>query len=400
MIFLGLLAIFMAGCSKVVEHVSLHGEEVRYEWMTDLSLPVPLIFDFETVSTKGTINELADLADKDFAFFAVNKNAEDLTEEKDIVFPDNTKARSRKGEDGEICMDFVGPAGEQASYYYPIETEDNYSFYAYHSTALGTSTPPEPITVDGKSILVDVPVAVFDDILWGAAEAQVYTDENSGVRYDGFNSRYIRNVGVNPSIEFQHPASCLSFQITRKDSTVPSLRILSVDVSMVDIPTKATLCVLDKAEEGESHSGNFINSKEPKTVHVGKIGEAFLNRPSQALPDFFIAPQSEPITLKLEFKVVDGKPAVKDPENPGEYLPETPEIMSVTYEIDPTQIEEIENDCFERGKRYTCNLILHSPVNIDIQVDVERYLDAYNSQTQMEYDPNDFGLDEIPGGNF
>ena len=356
MIFLGLLAIFMAGCSKVVEHVSLHGEEVRYEWMTDLSLPVPLIFDFETVSTKGTINELADLADKDFAFFAVNKNAEDLTEEKDIAFPDNTKARSRKGEDGEICMDFVGPAGEQASYYYPIETEDNYSFYAYHSTALGTSTPPEPIMVDGKSILVDVPVAVFDDILWGAAEAQVYTDENSGVRYDGFNSRYIRKVGVNPSIEFQHPASCLSFQIEQKGSS--GLKFKSIDVSVLEIPTTATLCLVDWDGDGQDNSGTFVKSENPKDVP--------LEFDESGISSIFIAPQTEPVTLNLEFSLTDGS------------------TTTLPYIIDPKYCK-LSNG-FERGMRYTFKLIVHAAQQIKIEVSVEAYKDAFDEA--ITWDPD------------
>lgn len=356
MIFLGLLAIFMAGCSKVVEHVSLQGGEVRYEWMTDLSLPVPLMFDFETVSTKGTINDLDGLAEKDFAFFAVNKNADVLTAEKDINLPDNAKARSRKGADGRIYMDFVDASGAAVPYYYPAATEDNYSFYAYHSTALGTGTLPAEIK--DKYITVDVPVAVSDDILWGAAIAPVYTDGNSGVQYDGFNARYIRKVGITPAISFEHPASCLSFQITKKGTS--SLKFKSIDVSVMDIPTKATLCVADMDGDDQDMSGAFIKSDSRKDVPLD------LDDTGAETP-IFIVPQKEALTLNLDMSFSDGSSS------------------ALTYKIDPKQYG-LDNG-FEKGTRYTFNLIVHAAQQIKIEVSLESYKDAFDET--MTYDPDD-----------
>lgn len=355
----------LAGCSKEVPQTQQPDPDA---WMFDVSLPVPVRFHSGDAASKAAIEKATQMVGKRFAFFAVNKNATDPND-KEINFPNNVKAKCAAidGNDSQVRFDFEDAYGNLTSYYYPMQSEECYSFYSYYCSE-AANTPaqswPEP-TITDTSITVDIKVAVTEDILWGKAVAEKVDS------HDGYNARYIRKVdNSTPSITFEHPAACIEFAVTRKESVSGdgATGLTLNAANLMNIANKATLCIVD-TDTATDYSGCFTGVVSKGRVSVLPAPQQLLTTSSYELPDLFIMPQNEPLTLKLDF-TVEGSSS----------------ILSQEYPIDPADYNLTNG--FERGKRYRFNLIVYSPVKVDIVAEVLPYEDAFGEGVVEEYDPD------------
>lgn len=365
----------LAGCSKEVPQTQQPDPDA---WMFDVSLPVPVRFDAGGLEVKSAINQTSDLVGKKFAFLAVNETVSDLTEPMDLVFPDNVKALCEE-KDGKLSFSFYSSNAwsQKETYYYPMTTDQNYSFYGYYSVA-ATGSPNYEVPVchrTADSIYVEIPVGSTDDILWGKAEAEPIGG------YLGFNARYVRKTGKMPVVNFQHPAACLSFTLTRKksmddeDEATTSTLTLK-DVYLDSIPVKARLCLVDRVASREGSFTAAVESKKKVRVDGGQqlTFDASGNGVPVVMNDFFIMPQKDSLSVKLVFEVTDATASTK-------------ETIETNYVIRPEDLDLA--DGFEKGNRYNFNLIVYSPVKIDISAEVIPYEDAFGGN--KVYDP-DTGL--------
>lgn len=352
----------MVGCSKDEPCRPVSGEA----WMYDVSLPVPINFRSGTVASKAAIESEEDLVDKLFGFFAVNKKAGDLTQKKDISFPDNVKAIYRDV-DGQKYFDFVqnGNANKSVTYYYPSNTSDYYSFYAYHPGLSAAQTTPE-YEISPRSITVDVEVGRGNDILWGEAKATPVTI--AGMRYEGFNAMYVRKTGNQPVVNFKHVTACLKLKMERFGDTAD--KVVLTEAVLNSIPTKVKLCVLDLADMSRTgkitsvlETGSRAFHTDPYTLTAGTPVD---------LSDVFIAPQSGPVSVTFKFFVY--------PDD-GEAMYQ----MNVTHELDPSVFNGA--DGFEEGKWYGFNIKMYSPEKVTVEAEVESYEDAF-SGGYVTYDPD------------
>lgn len=357
LIFLGVLAIFMAGCSKDTPEVQAKPDPDA--WMYDVSLPVPIRFGSSELDTRAAIEDMSDMVDQRFAFIAVNKNADNLNEPDDIDFPDNARAKyvGVGSEEGKFVFMTPKNSAEEMVYYYPVNTDECYSFYGYHSEETKNNVDPDnvpPIAREEDVVAVEIGVAVKEDILWGKAEAEAEIASN-GYMYDGFNAAYIRKIQKTPCVEFIHPATCLRFTLTRKENRVSSNLIVS-HAYLDSIPSKARLCLYDLARD---KMGQFTDVIETNDVEIAK-GVALTTNVGKKLDDLFIMPQTEPLKLRLVFA-----------------LPNSTTGMSMTYELDPNDYPAIGPEGFLAGHRYNFNLIVWDPVKVEITASVKGYDDAF-----------------------
>lgn len=172
--------LFMVGCSKNNPQPSAPDA-----WVNDLSLPVPIQFGSTTIlQTKAGYESLNDLGGTTFAVFG-------LAEGSDPIL-DNEPATLSNG-----YLDL-----ECGTKYYPKDSENNYTFYAYAPIA----------ATGGLSPVISIGT---QDYVWARAKAEPVVNAN-GVEVNGFNAWYmrtIRQLGVanthSPNFDFTHVTSGL-----------------------------------------------------------------------------------------------------------------------------------------------------------------------------------------------
>lgn len=294
------LVILMAGCTSGVlrQEPSVSGLESE-AWRYDETLPVPIILGCSDAGTKAQINDVAALDDKIFGTFAINKDADTI----ETLF--SNKVSQYQHERRKFIFGTTTDASCPEDYiYYPVDSEVNYSFYAYYAYQPDNKVvimPESEVSEDGKKILVNMPVAKEADILWGKAETSGY----------GFNAHFLRqnkNQDVGPRFVFKHPAACLSFTA----STAPGLTLqeggyhpLIQHVKFYNLPTNAQLCIYDCEHSKE---GTFIKVNERGTQYLTvKGGHQNLNaevKGAEPAPvgDIFIAPQDGPLECGINIR--------------------------------------------------------------------------------------------------
>ena len=154
LIFLGALAILMAGCSK-----NNPQQPDPDAWVHDLSLPVPIQFGSPLPVTKAVgFVDASDLEGIDIGVYGLDKSADAVWNLQDLTSGDVILA-NKKGTITQGSIDLEG-----GPYYYPRVSEKNYTFYGYYPKT-------SPTTSDGGGLYVNVPL-VNTDVLWSRAEAK------------------------------------------------------------------------------------------------------------------------------------------------------------------------------------------------------------------------------------
>ena len=335
-IFLGALAIFMAGSTKdVVTGVnSLH---MGYDdaWKTDLSLPVPIILGNRPDLSRGALNSQSDMHGERFGIFAMDRDSASVQ-----LLMSNEVAHYVYNEGGMGHFRFGGWNTEEVVKYYPRNSNKNYSFYAYYKRG------EETVEINDTKVLMNVKLFRPNDVLWGKAEAP------EGEM--GFNEAYFRkNPDASVSFDFSHPASQLSFSVSPSENlALPEKSIFRIEqMWFYDVPADVKLCVADCNKESsvvgkftevsavrdsvflecaEGGSPNLAtdlryNSLPDTHVHIGQ--------------DIFIAPQTETVKCVLVVTNVGNG------------------VYRIPFDLHPSIVNP-EMVGYEAGKRYAYNIVI------------------------------------------
>lgn len=275
---LTLLAALSLGCTKNGLNPERDSSFDNAPWAIDESMPVPIQFDgsrFGVTQTKA--GKIESLTGVNFGVLGLDPSKASEwgnTDGPEALLLLNKKATIRTNKVGDskfdpdidddaVIVKFLDNNDQEVTYYYPVYSRFNYTFYGYHTTAEENGTEPA-LTKDGDAYYVaNIPVGERD-ILWAKAEATDF--ELSGTTYKGFNSKYIRNARKEnattpgfyaahlPQFEFAHKTAHLHFNVRAEDAysagtfkvgDVEKLKVKSIKLTATDLPTKARLNVLD-----------------------------------------------------------------------------------------------------------------------------------------------------------
>ncbi|MBR2856786.1 MAG: fimbrillin family protein [Bacteroidales bacterium] len=280
LLLLGALAIFMAGCSK---HNPQQPDPDA--WVTDLSLPVPIQFGSPSIiETKAGFESLSDLENTTFAVFGLPK-------------ADPTGTALLLNEPATLESGYL--ALSKGTKYYPRESDENYSFYAYAPQAASGGTSP--------TIQIGT-----QDYVWAQTVAEPVNDAE-GNEVDGYNAKYmrtIRQMGVamthSPNFAFKHVTSGLKImavanitgQDTSSDTDFKDIKI--TDVLLTNMYRAGTLDVTTGEVSGLTNKGGQYLLKDGN-VSPTKAGVLL----GEAYP--YLNNSEEPITLTVDVESPVGK---------------------------------------------------------------------------------------------
>ena len=271
-----MLTALAVGCSKELPTVNENA------WIYDESLPVPIQFGSLSTGmvTKAAVTEDNISSEHAIGVFAWDEQKDMATSAKSIFPSDGYKrAEMSAVEGGGHRLVFKEQAGgSEKKVYYPMSSEYNYSFYAYHT---GTEDIAGECGEDGYlvNILFNEP---FNDILWGkCAEKDLpYLDKGGNLPHlthndrviKGFNSRFSRKAAQQnvvekedyyPSIELNHICTAFRFYakadygMTEDQFNLLNREMKIVSLTIEDVPVSADLVVASTSTDIE---GNFINA--------------------------------------------------------------------------------------------------------------------------------------------
>ena len=278
---IGMLTVLAVGCSK---DLSVADENA---WIYDESLPVPIEFgslSSEIVSKAAINNFPAGEFSPAFGVFAWAENHSDgMQVSAESIFPAGYKRAQVWTSTGISKIYFQEQGASVKPAYYPMSSQYDYSFYAYH---IGTEEIAGSYTDDESYVLNLDFSEPFNDVLWGKfADSDIpYGDELPHLFYNdtqikGFNARFSRAAGKQavvpkesyyPVINFEHICTAFRFYakadfmdisdfITLRDK----LKITSVSIS--NVPSSAVLTVASR-ESGKE--GKLVPSAELETVEM------------------------------------------------------------------------------------------------------------------------------------
>lgn len=342
-IFFSALVVFAAGCTDdVIMREHQVTEDWKEAWKHDIDLPVPIMLGNDDAGTKA-VNEVSQMHDCVFGMFAMDKDADTVST---ILF--NEVSTYKHDLDGGRFK-FGYPGEVERPKYYPMDSDRNYSFYAYYHYDLDSCVVTQN-SQTGEKILMNMKVAVGQDILWGKAS----TDE------DGYNARYIRKTGhQSPKFKFLHPAAGLSFSASMaEDAVVPSnVLLVFSELKFIDIPVRAQLCVAD-CDEGSGLEGSFVDVIKRGPVLLKRNNTGALEQELSGTAHFsvgdeiFIMPSSEAIPAQIAIK----KYVIKNQGTESE-TKVVSGIYRIDLSIDPSLINP-ELAGHEAGKYYKYNIVL------------------------------------------
>lgn len=114
-------------------------------------------------------------------------------------------------------------------YFYPLNSNVNFSFYA---------CSPEPATaptIQANRVVASYQIQGNNDILWGGAEAADIQNAEDGKTYSGYNARYFRKGGVKPTLKFDHKLTRLNFTAKKgqekDDSSIIPVKIENITIT-------------------------------------------------------------------------------------------------------------------------------------------------------------------------
>lgn len=231
--FAALSALVLASCSN---------ENEATVPAVDENAPVPVVLGTKApeLTTRASLGSMANLP---ITVWGLAKNTDDWTSTEAQLFDlgNGTKMaymNATVGADGETVT-----WENSVKYYYPFETEKNFSFFAcYPDRTKGTDNLEADqltmtYTIDGKT-----------DVLWGRVQADPQDNQDN---YDGFNATYIRKVlapvDQNPAatLSFEHMLVKFIFKIIPGDSDANLLDVS--DVALLNVPDKISIKVADLA---------------------------------------------------------------------------------------------------------------------------------------------------------
>lgn len=233
--------ILLASCSKENDTVMDNGgktPEVNPDAMK-IELGTKSMSASVTPETRGTLDNWDNTS---IGIFSLAKGITDewkLTDNNTCIM-NNAKGvvtTGANGTDVQITLD--------KTYYYPMSSIYNYSFYGYYPYI--DNTVIDGITTDGT--IVKAMYATFDgtqDIIYGTAVASKIDI------YDGYNAKYFRKAAgaQKPVITFKHLLTRLKFNIIASGENQAEIEIAKklkiTAIEIVKVPTNISLILADR----------------------------------------------------------------------------------------------------------------------------------------------------------
>jgi len=333
LIFLGALAILMAGCSK-----NNPQQPDPDAWVHDLSLPVPIQFGSSLVETKGGFESADDLEGLEgFGVYGLAKNddASWVQGTQDVLLY-NTKAGV---ESGSVVLT-GGP------YYYPRESTRNFSFYGYFPRLVGTTLK------DGVGLGAPVGVGSAENARYALGKTD-FIWAKAAAKGNGYNAKYIRGIrsesidDESPIFNFRHVTSGLKFvAVANMDENVNTGAASNTDADFVAIKIKSVtlknvftsgwLCVAGENE------GEIIELGDPASLTITPDSDVNPTALGTEIGEFFPYP---------------------DPNSDSGYEVEVKvESPLGTYTVDFTTEKLVP------GTRYVYNLLFHKVDDVRIKI--------------------------------
>jgi hypothetical protein len=411
-ILLGTLVILMAGCSKNNATESVPAEDA---WVNNLDLPVPIVFG--NVST----NPLSKIAIDDesiqtlrsrvkFGIFGLetdyNREGKDAwTSGSESVLLNNVPAYYNNG-----SMVF-GSLNSPVTYYYPMYSNHNFTFYGCHSDATS-------VISDGNSMRLSVTFG-DTDIIWAKSEAVQLPADSKGGPYDGFNARYIRaakRASVYeenmPSFKFRHLTSRLRFTVMASEDAdydkllatkvkVTGLSLVGTINSETQTPVpmhkSAYLCVADRLNP-DNEGKFFVTGTQRGEIammyrnadgsgattdlsvcgipheYTPAAGVSSLKELGEGLFIFPMADETADGSLKIRANV-----KISFPVNGS-----TNKIFNKTFDL-PYIAENsvVRTNGFQAGYMYHYVIKINSPEDIEIKCEVMPWIDAFGGGNDL-----------------
>lgn len=259
--------------------------------------------------------------------------------------------------DGKVATDGkVKLGGDNDVYFYPLNSDVNFSFYA-------CSPIPTNPSLSSNNATVTYEVTGNKDILWGEAIAQD-VDSADGKTYSGYNARYFRKGGLTPELKFKHLLTQLQlfgiggdegllengkvWPVSIKNITVTSQKTASLAVAGVN---KGILTAVGANEEIPAYFGdNKYTTNVTLETKVEKDAGNVMLLPSTS--------GSYVLNVTLS-AMVNGQERTQTNE------------VTITYKNAEGQISP-----FEAGKAYKVKLTIYGLRVVDINATLEEWKDA------------------------
>ncbi len=368
-LILALASLFLiAGCSKSKTEAPVQDDE---EWIYDETLPVPVNFSMPQlgISSKATAETIEDLSGKEIGVFGIKTDLfQDLTINNNPTsgptaaghpltadlssnasFIENLYNRRSvvgNGEDDAVTFRDDSNTGD-LTVYYPINSDDTYSFYAYYPYNSTVTRSQEALTV---SYLLG-----YTDILWSDDHAQSLQNNVT----NGFNAEYIRTIKqrnlygqdkYHANFNFKHLTTGLTFTAKTEEADNP---VKITGLRIMGTPASAILCIAAQDANETYDSGVLVPGSE------GNI--AVQKGPADSSPELDIQPTTtgNPIGTLLLY-------------------PEESYSVEITLDLNGTTITDIyplsRNGGFVAGTMYTVTINVASPERVEIiSVDVAQW---------------------------
>lgn len=259
--------------------------------------------------------------------------------------------------DGKVAADGkVKLGGENDVYFYPLNSDVNFSFYA-------CSPIPTNPSLSSNSAAVTYNIAGNVDILWGEAIAEDVLSAD-GKTYSGYNARYFRKGGTTPELKFKHLLTQLQllgiggdeglvedgkvWPVSIKNITVTSSNGASLAVAGAN---KGTLTATGIVSEIPAYFGDnkYTTNVDLETKVEKDAGNVML------LPS---ASGSYILNVTLA-AMVNGQERTQKNE------------VTITYKNTEGQVSP-----FEAGKAYKVKLTIYGLRVVDINATLEEWKDA------------------------
>lgn len=266
-------------------------------------------------------------------------------------------------------VDEIG--GEETPQYYPLRSENNFSFYGYHLDTEEIGGAYEPIT---NAFYKEFTLGGVD-VLWARSVA---TPIDGIEGYNARYSRYVRSLEpalqaqYYPSLNFSHRTTALHFFAKASDAAAESsfsdMKVQITACTLTNVPTRARLIIMDATNPG----------REGSIEVSGMSGENIVREELSAVPTvagteisdgFFLLPGTYADT-QFQFTVTT------EPDN-----------VQTTYTIDHLPLPA-GAESFEMGKSYNFNIILKSFDKIEIKASLAAWENGWT-------DPDDHSNDLI-----
>lgn len=302
-------AISIIGCNKIEQEIDENA------WIYDETKSVPVRFatssSSQTKAIKSGLISGTVMNDLDIGIIAVADRDRDSVsvvwspELDNSIFMDNVKVTTTRA--GEIVF--------SPKVYYPFSSQYAYNFYSYYPY---TNHRGESAVYDTENGYYSITYTIGDtDILWAKSQAQTY----NGIQ--GFNAVYSRAIAVDnkdeylPRLDYEHKMTALVFNVVGKQENIVDYDVKVTQVSMLNIPTSASLIVADSLDEREgelilSELGTY--TREVNTS-VGTVSSEICT---------MIVPSDTSYTVKLRLSVAGANESFVELSIGGEnhnYLP-------------------------------------------------------------------------------